>query len=116
MKYALLIHWDEARAENEPHGHVMEVMKACDLHNQKMEADGERISGAPLEPTKTAVSVRVRNGEAILSDGPFAETKEQLGGFTILDCESRERAEVLAAEMLEAQQNYDGRIELYPIG
>lgn len=45
-------------------------------------------SGAPLQPTATAKSVRARDGETLTTDGPFAETKEQLGGFFILDCAS----------------------------
>ncbi len=116
MRYALFIYWNEAGAADAPEGHVLDVLKACDNHNQQMRESGEWIKGAPLQPTREAVSVRVREGATLLSDGPFAETKEQLGGFTILDCDNRERAEALAAEVLEAQQNYDGRIELYEIG
>lgn len=116
MKYALLIHWNESSAKDAPEGHVTEILQACDDHNRVMQDAGEWIKGAPLQTTSEAVSVRVRDGRALLSDGPFAETKEQLGGFTILDCESLERAEVLAGEILEAQRNYEGRIDLYQIG
>ena len=74
------------------------------------EATGNKvIRGAELAPTRTATTVRVRNGETIVTDGPFAETKEQLGGFYVFDCESLDEAEALAAQIPGAAT---GTIEL----
>ena len=116
MKYAALIYWNEKRGLEASAEHSLEIMRECDRHNKVMEAAGEFISGAPLAPTATAETVRVRNGKPLVSDGPFAETKEQLGGYVLIDCADRARAEQRAREILQAQQNYDGRIELYEIG
>ena len=68
------------------------------------EEAGDRVlAGEPLELVATATSVRVRDGETFTTDGPFAETKEQLGGFYMLDCASREEALELAAKIPHAR-------------
>jgi hypothetical protein len=72
-------------------------------------AGGKIATGAELAPTRTATTVRVRDGELLVSDGPFAETKEALGGFYVFDVDSLEEAESLAAEIPGAQS---GAIEL----
>src|SRR5205085_12259125 len=64
------------------------------------EAAGEKVTGgAELTSTRSATTVRVRDGQTIVTDGPFAETKEQLGGFYVLDCESLDEAVKLAAKI-----------------
>ena len=68
-------------------------------------------SGEALHATKTAKTVRVRNGQVLTSDGPFAETKEQLGGFYILECETMEEAIELAAQIPGA---LNGCVEVRP--
>jgi hypothetical protein len=60
-------------------------------------ADGKIVDGAQLAPTRAATTVRVRNGETVVTDGPFAETKEQLGGFYLFEVESLDDAAELAA-------------------
>lgn len=76
------------------------------------DAAGDKVvGGAELAPTRTATTVRVRNGETIVSDGPFAETKEQLGGFYVFECNNLSEAEELAAEIPGAAT---GTIELRP--
>jgi len=65
---------------------------------QELEARGVAVYGAALNHADTATTVRVRNGETMLSDGPFTETKEFIGGFTILDCEGQDEAVALAAK------------------
>jgi hypothetical protein len=67
------------------------------------------IGGAELAPTRTATTVRVRDGETIVSDGPFTETKEQLGGFYVFECNDLGEAEALAAQIPGAAT---GTIEL----
>jgi hypothetical protein len=74
------------------------------------EAAGDNvISGAELAPTRTATTVRVRDGQTLVTDGPFAETKEQLGGFYVFECKNLEEAEKLAAQIPGAAT---GTIEL----
>ena len=74
------------------------------------EAAGETvIGGAELAPTRTATTVRVRDGQTLVTDGPFAETKEQLGGFYVFECASLDEAEQLAAQIPGAAT---GTIEL----
>ena len=74
---------------------------------------GERIQGGnALQPTATATSVRVRDGERLVTDGPFAETKEQLGGYYLLECKDLDEAIEWAARIPGAQT---GTIEIRPI-
>jgi hypothetical protein len=70
------------------------------------------VSGDELEPTSTATTVRVRDGEPLISDGPFAETKETLGGYYLLECDSLDDAVDLAAKIPGAQY---GSIEVRPV-
>ena len=70
------------------------------------------LAGEGLQPTSTATTVRVRDGERMLTDGPFAETKEQLGGFYLLDCNSLDEAIELAAKIPGAQF---GSVEVRPV-
>jgi hypothetical protein len=74
------------------------------------EAAGSKVvDGAELAPTRTATTVRVRDGEVLVTDGPFAETKEALGGFYLFDVESLDDAAALAAEIPSAS---DGAVEI----
>ncbi len=73
---------------------------------------GVMISGEPLEAVSTATSVRVREGKTQLTDGPFAETKEQLGGFYLLDCKDLDEATHWASKIPSARY---GTIEVRPI-
>jgi hypothetical protein len=74
-------------------------------------AAGKLVEGAEVRPASTATTVRVRNGETLLTDGPFAETREQLGGFFVLDCEDMDEAVALAAKIPGAQH---GTVEVRP--
>jgi hypothetical protein len=78
--------------------------KVVDAKHRKFQdsAGSKIIGGAELAFTRSATTVRVRDGETIVSDGPFAETKEQLGGFYLLDCEGLDEATELAAQIPEA--------------
>ena len=75
-------------------------------------AAGVIVTGEPLEPTSTATSVQVRDGEVFMTDGPFAETKEQLGGFYILECDSLDEAMKWAAKIPHAST---GTVEVRPV-
>jgi hypothetical protein len=79
---------------------------------QEMQEKGVLVAGEGLYPTPTATTVRVRDGERSVTDGPFAETKEQLGGFYVLDCKDLDEAIEWAAKIPGAQF---GSIEIRPV-
>ena len=79
--------------------------------NQLMES-GAMVSGAGLQGAETATTVRVRDGETLVTDGPFAETKEQLGGYYVLDCENLDETLAYAAKIPAAE---NGSIEVRPV-
>lgn len=111
MQYLLLIYEDEAALP----GHIQadpDFLPSYGRLSQALKASGEWIAGEPLRPTATATSVRVRNGEVLLTDGPFAETREQLGGFFLVEAENLDRALAIAARIPSAR---NGTIEVRPI-
>jgi hypothetical protein len=67
------------------------------------------VTGAELAPTQAATTVRIRDGQTVVTDGPFAETKEVLGGFYLLDCKDLDEAAELSSQLMEART---GAIEL----
>jgi hypothetical protein len=111
MKYLALIASEEPTEEVDP-----EVwQQVMDAYNAFGEAGGKAgviVSGEALEPSTTATTVRVRDGETLLTDGPFAETKEVIGGYYILDCPDLDTAVHWAAQIPGAKT---GSIEVRPI-
>jgi hypothetical protein len=109
MKYMLLIYTDPAAfdpAEGEKiHNEYM-------AFTQEILDSGELVAGDPLEPAETATSVRMRNGKRTTTDGPFAETKEALGGFYLIDARDLDEAIETAAKIPAAKE---GSIEVRPI-
>jgi hypothetical protein len=109
MKYVLLICDDETDSPD------MEVLEA-DPRNQEFEREVERLPGesvgARLRPVAEATSVRVRNGETLVSDGPFAETKDFVGGVVFLECSDLDEAIAIAAKHPWA---YKGVVEIRPV-
>ena len=109
MKYMLLVYMNE-QAMNEAERercYVESTQLANDLH-----AKGQYVAAAPLQPIATATSVRVREGKALVTDGPFAETREQLGGFYIIDAKNLDEALAVAARIPPARK---GTIEVRPL-
>jgi len=112
MRYIMLIYSDEvmeaqrSQAENE-----VQMAEYYAFTNLVRERNVYQ-TGDALQPTSTATTVRVRNGKPLVTDGPFAETKEQLGGFYILECQDLDEAIELAARIPSAK---DGSIEVRPI-
>jgi len=80
---------------------------------QEATAAGALVSGAGLAPTSAATSVRVRNGEALVTDGPYAEVKESLGGYYLFSCETMEEAIAWAAKIPSA--SHGGAVEVRPV-
>jgi len=79
---------------------------------ESVKESGQLVAGDALQPTDTATTVRVRNNETLITDGPFAETKEQLGGYYLLECSSLDEAIAQAAKIPSAAF---GSIEVRPI-
>lgn len=97
MKYMLLTYLDEkAWLAMSPEEQKRE-MDACAPHVEKILAQKKLIAGAPLHPTSTATTVRYREGKRVLTDGPFAETREQLGGYTIIEAKDLDEAIAIAS-------------------
>jgi hypothetical protein len=107
MKVLALIYGDEARWESASEEDRNAMLARYLAFGES--ANGKIVDGAELAPTRTATTVRVRNGETLVSDGPFAETKEQLGGFYLFEVESLDEAAELAARIPGAAH---GAIEL----
>ncbi|SHG84229.1 Uncharacterized conserved protein [Cognatiyoonia sediminum] len=87
-------------------------MKAYGDFTQKVRDEGKLVAGDALQGVETATTVSVRNGKTETIDGPFAETKEQLGGYYLLDCKDLDEAIEYAAMIPTADY---GRIEVRPI-
>jgi hypothetical protein len=115
MKYLLMVCWDRERmdAQTEP-----DPGKAADEGEEgfpwvdDLRAQGKWLIGDQLAPPRRARSVRVRGGKKLITDGPFAETKEAVGGFDLLECESLEEAVEIAATHPLAEV---GTIEVRPL-
>jgi hypothetical protein len=112
MRYALLIYGDQSGWENATPEDSQATMDAYYAFTRDIQERGVMQAGEALQPFTTATTVRVRNGETLTTDGPFAETKEQLGGFYIVDCKDLDEATELAAKIPAAQ---DGSIEVRPV-
>lgn len=115
MKYAALIYSNENDPVSNPDPSTPEfgpIMAGYMKFGEETDAAGVYVAGEPLEPTSTATSVQVRDGEILTTDGPFAETKEQLGGFYILECETLDEAIAWAAKIPHATS---GTIEVRPV-
>jgi hypothetical protein len=112
MKYALTIYGDESSRESVSPEEQQATSQAYGVLTQEMESKGALLAGEGLYPTPTATTVRVRDGERSVTDGPFAETKEQLGGFYVLDCKDLDDAIEWAAKIPGAQQ---GSVEIRPV-
>jgi hypothetical protein len=117
MKYMLLTYLDEkAWLAMTPDEQAAE-MESCGPHIQKMMAEKKIIAGAPLRETATATTLRYRGGKVLVTDGPFAETREQLGGFTIIEANDLDDALAVAKGFLASSLGPDSRatIEVRPI-
>jgi hypothetical protein len=111
MKYMLLIYTPDIGRDRtqEEWGAMMPPYMA---YNEMMRASGSMLDGAPLEEISAATTVRIRDGKRVITDGPFAETKEFLGGFYMVDCATLDEALELAAKCPGA---LDGSIEVRPV-
>jgi hypothetical protein len=112
VKYLLTIYIDESRyATMTPEDSGRLMSDYGEFGRQAQEA-GVLLGGEGLQPTATATTVRVRDGETLFTDGPFAETREQLGGYYLLDCADLDEATRWAAKIPDART---GAVEVRPV-
>jgi hypothetical protein len=113
MRYMMLIYNDESGMENVTEAQWAEVTAAYEAFGVEAKAKGVFLGGDALNPTRTATTVRMDNGKIITTDGPFAETKEALGGFYILNCKDLDEALAWAAKIPVVK--FGGSLEVRPI-
>ena len=112
MQYLLTIYDDETTWNDVTPEQSAQVMEAYGAFGEAAKEAGVLLGGEGLQPTSTATTVRVRDGEALTTDGPFAETREQLGGYYLLDCKDLDDAISWAAKIPGAQ---NGSVEVRPV-
>jgi hypothetical protein len=112
MRYLALIYNDESAYSKYSEADTQVIMRDYFQYSDDGRKAGVIQAGEALEPTHTATTVRVRDGKISTTDGPFAETKEQLGGFYLLNCANLDEAIAWAAKIPGAK---DGCVEVRPI-
>jgi hypothetical protein len=112
MRYMLNIYTDESRWATATPEDIGQTMAAYEAFGREVTDKGAYRAGDGLQPTSAATTVRVRDGETLVTDGPFAETKEQLGGFYLLECKDLDEAIEWAAKIPGAKI---GTIEVRPV-
>ena len=115
MKYCALIHYAETDPDVLPPDGTPErraMQERYFAYGAEADAAGVVVGGDALHATSTATSVQVRDGKVLTTDGPFAETKEQLGGFYLFECDDLDQAVEWAAKIPHA---VNGTIEIRPI-
>lgn len=112
MRYMLLVHHNEQVLSKLPNGELQNMRaESVQLANQ-LNSSGQYLDAAPLHSVSTATSVQVRNGKRLVTDGPFAETREQLGGYFLIDAGNLDEAIEIAARIPGARI---GTVEIRPI-
>lgn len=109
MKYMLLVYLAEDALSDAEREHC--YVESAQL-TQDLNASGQYLSASPLHPVATATSLRIRDGKRVVTDGPFAETREQLGGFYLIDASDLDEALNIAERIPPARF---GTIEIRPV-
>jgi hypothetical protein len=112
MQYILLCYDDVQAWEQAGQPALQQAIEEAVALCHEADARGQYIAAAPLQPVETATSVRVRDGRRLVTDGPFAETREVLGGFYLIDVENRDEAIALAERHPGARV---GTVEVRPL-
>jgi hypothetical protein len=109
MKYMLLIYLDEQALDE---AERQKCYKESTQLAHELKANGQFLATAPLQPTSTATSVQVRDGRRLVTDGPFAETREQLGGYYLVEAKDLDGAISIAGRIPGARV---GTVEIRPV-
>ena len=112
MKYLCLIYDNEKNFGTLPKDQMDSMMKEYGAFTEDIKKSGQYLGGNPLQPTQTATTVLVRQGKVSTTDGPFAETKEQLGGYYLIEAKDLNEAIQVASRIPSARV---GSIEVRPI-
>ncbi|MGK9066992.1 YciI family protein [Stutzerimonas chloritidismutans] len=112
MNYLCLIYYDEQHVETMTDEQWHALVERCLACGERLRASGHMLAGEPLQSVRTARTVRVRDGAASVVDGPFAETREQLAGFYLIQAEDADEAAEIAATLPPAAF---GSIEVRPL-
>jgi hypothetical protein len=112
VQYVALIYGDATRWENLGEDARKQVYARYSAFTEEAREAGKLSDGAELAPTSAATTVRVRDEELLVTDGPFVETKEALGGYFVLECETLDEAVALAAKIPGAEH---GAVEVRPV-
>lgn len=112
MQYLCLIYENEAQQQGRSPEESKEIWDGYMSFNQEIGAAGKLVGGDALEPTSTATSVRLRDGKVLVTDGPFAETREALGGYYLINADDLDDAVRIAAKIPTAKH---GTIEVRPV-
>ncbi|HXD31959.1 MAG TPA: YciI family protein [Pyrinomonadaceae bacterium] len=112
MKYMLLIYLEESGWATLTEAERQQIYGEYRQFSEEIVASGQFISGSELHPTSSATSVRVRDGKPLVTDGPFAETREQLGGYYLVEAKDLDEAIGLAARIPSAKV---GTVEIRPL-
>ncbi|MBA3521310.1 MAG: YciI family protein [Gemmatimonadales bacterium] len=112
MKYLCLIYENEKYWESMPRAESEAIMGEYFAFTEQIRSNGKYVAGEALQPTATATTVRVRNGKVSSTDGPFAETKEQLGGFYLIEAQDLNDAIQVASRIPSARL---GSVEIRPV-
>jgi hypothetical protein len=113
MQYLLMCCADEAQWANLPDLQRARIMDAYGKLIHELKTSGRLLAGAQLDRSATAVTVREKNGKPVITDGPFAETKEQLGGYHLIECKDRDEAVAIALRIPALAAG--GSIEVRPL-
>lgn len=112
MKYMLLIYHDEQDWNSHTEAERQDIYREYRELIQRLQSGGTYQVGDQLQPVTTARTVRVRGGKQLITDGPFAETREQLGGFFLIEAKDMDEAQAIAAQIPSART---GSIEVRPV-
>jgi hypothetical protein len=112
MKYMLLIYHEEQSWDTMSQQERQSIYEEYGQFTQEIIASGHHVAGSELHPSATATSVRIRDGKQLATDGPFAETKEQLAGYYLIEAKDLDEAIGIAARVPSAR---GGTIEVRPV-
>jgi hypothetical protein len=113
VKYLLLCCFDEKRWEAIPESRRDAIMREYGELMESLDQSGHHLAGAKLQPTSAASTLRVRNGKLVVTDGPYAETKEQVGGYHLIECNGLDEAVAIAQRIPTLP--FGGTIEVRPL-
>ena len=112
MKYMLLVHHDQEAFTKRPEAERQSMMQESVQLANRLHANGKYLGAAPLHPSAETTCVRVRDGKRLVTDGPFAETREQIGGYFLVDAKDRDEAIEIAGRIPGARI---GAVEVRPV-